>query len=128
RGDVGGESHVQRVDVKERATCVVQTNDVARTPPPGEDRLDGIVRAAFGEVAEERIAGSEGKKPQRGAPFRGSSRKKSVDDFEARAVSSDGDEIAIAFRIGAVRNHSGFAWSARFVHFEGKARGAELVE
>src|SRR6266853_5405822 len=107
---------------------MVQANDVARPPPAGEDRLDRIVRPAFGEVAEKGIAGPERKEPERGAPFRGSSGKKPVYDFEARAVSSDSDEIAIAFRIGAIRKHSGFTRNARFAHFDGKARGAEPVQ
>src|SRR5216683_2067683 len=107
---------------------MVQANDVARTPPAGQDRFDRIVRPAFGEVAEERIPGPERKEPERGAPLRGSSGEKPIHDFEARAVSSDGDEIAIAFGIGAVRERGGFAGSARCAHFDGEARGPEPVE
>ena len=105
---VGGEAHVESVDVKERTSRVVQANDVTRTPPARENRLDRIVRPAFGEVAEEGIAGPKRKKPERRASSRISSGKKPVYDFKARAVSSDSDEIAIAFRIGAVRKHSSF--------------------
>src|ERR1700737_92815 len=101
---------------------MVQAYDITRTPSPGKNRLDGIVRSAFGEVAEERIACPEGKKAQRGATFRGSSGKKAVHDFEARAIATDSNEIAIAFCIGAVRNHGGFAGNARFMHFDRNTR------
>ena len=70
RGDVRRETHVQRVDVKKRLARMVQANDVARAPAAGKNGLDGIVRAAVGEVAKEGIARSQREKTQRGAPLR----------------------------------------------------------
>src|SRR6266550_8014589 len=103
---------------------MVQTNDVARTPA-GTNRLDGIVRSAFGEIAEERIACPERQEAERGAPLQCRSGKKPIHDFEARAVATHSDEIAIAFCIRPVREHDSFAGRASFAHFDIEARGAE---
>src|SRR6266481_5241950 len=107
---------------------MVQTNDVARSPPAGTNRLDGIVRTAFGEIAEERIARPERQEAERGAPFRCRSGKKPIDDFEARAVATHSDEIAIAFCIRAVREHDSFAGRASCAHFDIEARGAKSFQ
>jgi len=51
-------------------------------------------------------------------------REKAIHDFEARAVATHSDEIAIAFCIRAVREHDSFAGRASFAHSISKpARG-----
>ena len=129
--DVRGETHVQRIDVKDGPARVVQANDVAGTRTAFEDRLDAKfreVRPVFNEVSKKRIAGSEGKKSQGGAAFRCRVRKKSVDDLEARAVAAHGNEFAKTVGVSAARVHGSFSGSARFAHFEGKACRAEPLE
>ena len=121
RGDVRGETHVQRIDVKNRAARVVQADDVAGTRAAFEDGIDAEfreIRPVSNEVAKKRIAGPEGEKSQGGAALRGCLRKKSVDDLETRAVAAHGNEIAIAFRVSAVRVHRGFAGCARLTYLE----------
>ena len=110
---------------------MVQAHDVARAHTAFQDRLDAKfrkVRPVFNKIAQKRITRSEGKESQGSATLRGSVRKKSVDDLEARSITAHGDEFAIAVRVTAACIHSGFSGSSRFSHLKAKSRPAKPVK
>ena len=67
RGDIGGESHAQKIEGINFAGRVGQANQIHGTLAIFEQRLHRGFRAIVGEIAQERIAGAERKKTKRDA-------------------------------------------------------------
>ncbi len=124
-------THVQRIDVIKRSARVVQSNNVAGTRAAVQNSFDaefGEIGPALGKVAQERIARSQRKKSEGGAPIGGRIRENAVDDLEACAVAAHGNEIAKTVGVSIMGEHGGFAGRARFAHLQLQASRAQSVE
>ena len=60
----------------------------------------GVLGAVRGEIAQERVAGAERQKAERGAATRDGFGKQSVDNLKRSAIAAHGQELSLAFGIG----------------------------
>ena len=95
---------------------VAQAQNIARLGPLREQGCHGMLHAAVGKIAEERVARAQGEKGQRGGLGRDVARKQAVDDFVGSSVSTDGDEFSVTARIGVARDLGGLAGRGSFHH------------
>ena len=125
RAHVGHEAEAEQVDVVEcrPARWRRRITSQGRCLPldQGAPRVGG---ALGGEVAQERVAGAERQKAERGALARLERlREQAVDDLEAGAVAADRDEVAHARGDRPSRAMRGrLAGGPRLLHLDVEAR------
>src|SRR4051794_25743698 len=91
--DIRREPHAQEVDVVDQASAVAHAHHVAGPALARDQRVDRMFNASVAEIAEERVARTQGQERQCGRLLAQSQREQAIHHLVGSTITPHGDEV-----------------------------------